>query len=88
MQLVAGMMDKAHITVPELAVVPKSHDDLFLRCGPSHSPTPITSPPTDECSSCVQSCQHVHRRKGVCVWPALLVQLHRKGQIRPRDRQG
>lgn len=30
MQLVADMMEKAHIPVPELPVVPKSHDDLFL----------------------------------------------------------
>lgn len=30
MQLVSEMMNKAHIAVPELPVIPKSHDDLFL----------------------------------------------------------
>lgn len=30
MQLVSGMMDKAHVTIPEIPLVPKSHDDLFL----------------------------------------------------------
>jgi len=30
MQLVAGMMEKAHVRVPDLETVPKLHDDLFL----------------------------------------------------------
>lgn len=35
MQLVAGMTEKAHVTIPELPSVPKTHDDKFLRCEPS-----------------------------------------------------
>lgn len=30
LQLVSGMLEKAHVKVPELEIVPKSHDDLFL----------------------------------------------------------
>jgi len=30
MQLVAGMTEKAHVTIPELPSVPKTHDDKFL----------------------------------------------------------
>lgn len=30
MQLVAGMMEKAHVCIPDLESVPKSHDDMFL----------------------------------------------------------
>ena len=33
LQLVAGMLEKAHIVVPEVPVVGKTHDDLFL-CTP------------------------------------------------------
>ena len=32
LQLVSGMMEKAHVKVAELESVSKSHDDLFLRC--------------------------------------------------------
>jgi hypothetical protein len=35
MQLVAGMTEKAHVIIPELPSVPKTHDDKFLRCEPS-----------------------------------------------------
>ena len=31
MQLVASMMEKSHVQVPDLEVVGKSHDDQFLR---------------------------------------------------------
>jgi hypothetical protein len=30
MQLVAGMMEKAHVVIPELPIVSKVHDDMFL----------------------------------------------------------
>lgn len=30
LQLVSDMVEKAHVKVPELEIVPKSHDDLFL----------------------------------------------------------
>ena len=39
MQLVAGMTEKAHVIIPELPSVPKTHDDKFLRCEPTKSLT-------------------------------------------------
>ena len=30
LQLISGMMEKAHVKIPELEIVPKSHDDQFL----------------------------------------------------------
>ena len=32
MQLVSGMVEKAHITFPDIPSVSKAHDDLYLRC--------------------------------------------------------
>lgn len=32
LQLISETMQKAHVKIPELEAVPKSHDDLFLWC--------------------------------------------------------
>lgn len=56
MQLVAGMTEKAHVTIPELPSVPKTHDDKFLRCELSRTVT--------NCHSCQdRPCMHLRDTK-------------------------
>ena len=65
MQLVANMTEKAHITIPDLPSVPKTHDDLFLRCKCLTAMTLSKATKYRVCCCvcvCSQSGQPLHRR--------------------------
>ena len=45
LQLVANLVEQTSIATKELEIVPKSHDDEFLRCKPPAPPPPPPHPP-------------------------------------------